>query len=230
MCIRRSAWLRSRPTAAASGRCRPTIWGPMVTAIAPFADPELWLRACTLAALRARDGSVGLEVVSLSALCERGRDYGLGLAPRPMNGGSHDDPQDPASGAAYRRSAAALVARESGAFCSQTRAEKPTCAIRSRMGGPEPCANSPKARSQQNRREELMRLPRSISRRLEERACLFGAIWVVRVARVLVREGLLSRRGAFAACRLSSRLSKRAWRIWRSERARRRSAIWGEPD
>lgn len=213
MFIRHSTSLRPHSTTAASGRRRPTIWDRLVSGFAPFADPELWLRACTLAALRERDGSVGLEVVSLSAL---------------FGGGSHDDPQDPASGAAYQRSAAALVARESGGPCSQTRAERPVCAIRSRMGGPEPRANPAKARSQRNRREALMRSPRSIARHLEERACLFGAIWVVRVARILVREGFLNRRGAFAAFRLSSRLSRRSWRIWKSERARRRSAMWGE--
>ena len=97
MCIRRPTWLRPYSKCAAPGECRPTSLGRLVAAIAPFADPELWLRACALAALRARDGSVGLEVVSLSTLCERGRNHGPGFSPRPVNGGSHDDPPDPAS-------------------------------------------------------------------------------------------------------------------------------------
>jgi hypothetical protein len=66
---------------------------------------------------------------------------------------------------------------------------------------------------------------RTIARRLERRALQHAAIWVVRIARVLRREGLLGRRGCLMAVRLSSRLSKRSWTIFRAERALRKSRI-----
>jgi len=68
--------------------------------------------------------------------------------------------------------------------------------------------------------------PRRSARRLEERACLWVATWVVRVARILAKQGLLDRRGALMAVRLSSRLLRRAWAIYRSERALRRADFW----
>lgn len=226
MCIHRHTWSRQQSTAGCSWQFPRATWAQLRAIFGPFTASETWLRACYFAALTERDGAVAFEVACLPGLTARD----CNAMPGVMIGGTRESAPHPTSRAAAKGSTAALAAWAGGTLRSETGAKGPISPIRARMGGSEPRTHSPRARSQRIRRATLMRSPRSIARRLEERACLLAAIWVARIGRIMVREGLLNRTGAFFAFRLSSRLSRRAWAIWRSERALRRSALWGEPD
>lgn len=228
MCAHRFSLPKS-PTPRASARGLRPIFGQRVRdPIGALSDPDIWLRACAIAALRQRDGVATFELGDLPGIIEnRGvrRDC---LASGSDNGGDGDAPPQPTPRPSARRSCAALAAVSCGALPSEAVPEGSIRPVGARVGRSGPRANSPWRQSHASRRRPAMRSLRSIARRLEERVCLLGAIWVIRIGRVLVRERLLNRRVALIAFRLSSRLSKRAWTIWRSERARRQSAIWND--
>lgn len=192
-----------------------------------LADPEVWLRACAIAALRERDGITLVDLANRSGPLGTGNGCahtGMDLA---RTGGGCDAPPQTGTSSVDRQPDRAVVfsALRSVPVPMSKGADTEVGAC---LGRQPPSANSPSAGSRRPRGWVAMRPPRPSARRLEERACLWAATWVVRVARVLAKQGLLDRRGALLAVRLSSRLSRRAWATYRAERKRRRAEIWRE--
>jgi hypothetical protein len=217
MCMRRNTWSKSPAQRASSSGRQSQFWQRPRDVLGSLVDREIWLRACAIAALRERASATPLEAVDALALLRDCGVYAGCDAVRSANGGEDDERSNlaPASSASGSRAALAVGThrtRRSLALSEQTSQEIGTGLDRSKL-----CANSCMARPRRVQ-QSVMRSACAITRRLKHRGYLLAARWIVATARVLAARGLLSAKAALLAVRWSSRLSKKSWAIWRSER------------
>jgi hypothetical protein len=187
---------------------------------AGLADPDLWLRACAIATLRRRDGSP-FEAKDLpSHFGNRGPDGSPGT-PDPPSIGGRDAPLPTIPPAAIHSPGTALVALSGRGCPPRTPSERPPRPVGARLGRAETQAHSPAADARLAREWPALSSARALASRLELWTCLLAASWMSRAARGLALAGLLDRQGMLTTIRLRSRLSRRAWAIWRSQHSRR---------
>jgi hypothetical protein len=218
MCIQRYTWSSSSPLRVATADRRLGFGQRWRALTGPYGNPELWLRACAIAALRQRDG------VDMIDLLETPGAFGYGplklqrYALPSVEWSAGDERAIRSSSLVRPGSPVALasMAHRDFAPCEAATRTHQACGIG--VGGSDARPNSCADRPSKPRRRSVMRSRRSIAKRLEKRSYLLAARWAVKAAHFLAMSGLLSRRGAFIAFRLSSRLSKKSWAIWRSER------------
>jgi len=187
---------------------------------AGLADPDLWLRACVIAALRRRDGSPpeAMDLPGFFGNRAAGGSYGLPGAPSI---GGRDAPPPAIPPTAAHGPAAALVSVSGRSGPHRASSEGPPRAVGARLGRTEARAHSPAADARLAREWPALSSARALASRLEISMCLLMATCVSRAARGLALAGLLDRQGMLTTIRLRSRLSRRAWAIWRSQHSRR---------
>ena len=188
-----------------------------------LADPEIWLRACAIAAVRDRN-SVGMtETPNISDLLWTDRDHAGGDAVRRASGGKLNERPNRATFAPASGSRSALFDLSDRALSPQQLSEGTRQEVRGGLGRPAPCRNSCLARANRPR-GRISRICRSFIRRRQQRAYMTLARWIIRTAYALAALGMLSPALARIAFRWSSHLSKKSLALWRSERSERRES------
>jgi hypothetical protein len=188
--------------------------------IGPYGNPNLWVRACAIASLRQRDG------VDMINLLQTPEAFGHGPLKQPRSAlpsierSAGDERAIPSSDLVGPDSPAALASMAHRGLVPREAATGTHQACGIGVGGPDSCPNSCADQPSRPLRRSVIRSRRSIAGHLEERSYLLAAKWIVKAAHFLAMHGVLSHRGAFIAFRLSSRLSKKSWAIWRSQRKR----------
>jgi hypothetical protein len=219
MCIESYTWLRS-PLRVDTADRRLGFGQRWRALIGPYGNPDLWVRACAIAALRQRDGVDMINLLETPGAC----GHGLLKLPRPtlpfIERSAGDERAIPSSDLAGPDSPAALASMAHRGLVPREAATGTHQACGIGVGGPDSCPNSCADQPSRPLRRSVIRSRRSIAGHLEERSYLLAARWIVKAAHFLAMHGVLSQRGAFIAFRLSSRLSKKSWAVWRSQRKR----------
>lgn len=200
------------------------IWKHAQLLLESFANRELWLRACTIASLRERDVMTLAELPHLGRLGLNDGCARVEAGSLPTGGGRDALPQFRVQSADHCPGRA-LVPVVVGSVRPRATSKEQAEAIGAQLDRRPRSAISASGIGHWSPRWGEMSSLRTIVRRLQQRAYQHAAILVVIIARVLAREGLLGPRGCLIAARLSSRLSKWSWAIFRSERALRKSRI-----